>query len=293
MYRFTSAGTTTLPRKRSTSGRNFLVSVSALGVLSARVSMGILWEQRRFVVRYQPKGVSRRSTPLDQKAQMPPANYKEVLKAGNRPGYEFRVVVGNLQNVRHCLLVAPHGGEIEPMTSEITLAVAGVSTRAFYLFEGMLHRRNWERLHMDSTTFDEPDFVALIPETDCIFSFHGAERDKTRTIYVGGLHEKGRRQIAEALNGDLNPYGITAVDATRSKDTRTIAGLSPHNLTNRGRAGPGVQLEFSEGARLVFFPGKSRTERQRPNANLGVLARSVDRVLGGLTGFPQVADVAP
>ena len=45
-----------------------------------------------------------------RRAQMPPANYKEVLKAGNRPGHEFRVVVGNLQNVRHCLLAAPHGG---------------------------------------------------------------------------------------------------------------------------------------------------------------------------------------
>jgi phage replication-related protein YjqB (UPF0714/DUF867 family) len=224
---------------------------------------------------------------------MPPATYKEVLKAGNRLGHEFRVIVGNLQNVGPCLLVAPHGGGIEPMTSEITLAVAGVSTRAYYLFEGLLLRGNWQRLHMGSTTFDEPDFVALVPETDCIVSFHGAERDRTRTIYVGGLHEEGRRQLVEALNGDLNPYGITAVDATRSKDARTIAGLSLHNLTNRGKAGRGVQLEFSEGARLVFFPGKSRTERQRPNVNLDVLARSIDRVLSGLTGFPPVADAAP
>ncbi|MGB8006527.1 MAG: poly-gamma-glutamate hydrolase family protein [Terriglobales bacterium] len=217
---------------------------------------------------------------------MPPANYKQILKAGNRPGHEFRIVVGNRENLRHCLLVAPHGGGIEPMTSQITVAIAGVSCRAYYLFEGLLQRRNWGMLHMDSTTFDEPEFVALVQEADYVITFHGAERDRTRTIYVGGLHEEGRRLVIEALKGDLNEYGITAVDATRSADAQTIAGVNPHNLTNRGRMGQGVQLEFSRGARLVFFPGESRTHRQRPNANLGVLARSIDRALRELTGFP-------
>ena len=174
-----------------------------------------------------------------------------------------------------------------------TLAVAGVGGRAYYLFEGLLQRGNWARLHMDSTTFDEPDFVTLIPETDYVITFHGAERDRTRTIYVGGLHEEGRRLVIEALKDGLDEYGITAMDATRSADAQTIAGLNPRNLTNRGRMGQGAQLEFSKGARLVFFPGESKTQRQRPNANLGVLARSIDGALRGLTGFPQVADVAP
>jgi phage replication-related protein YjqB (UPF0714/DUF867 family) len=217
---------------------------------------------------------------------MPPANYKQILKAGSRPGHGFRVVVGNRENVCHCLLVAPHGGGIEPMTSQIVVAVARVTGRAYYLFEGLLQRGNWGRLHMDSTTFDEPDFTALVQETNYVISFHGAERDRTRTIYVGGLHEEGRRFMIDALNDDLNKYGITAVDAIRSADARTIAGLNPRNLTNRGRMGQGVQLEFSKGARLVFFPGESRTQRQRPNATLGVLAGSIDRALRELTGFP-------
>jgi phage replication-related protein YjqB (UPF0714/DUF867 family) len=214
---------------------------------------------------------------------MPPANYKQIFKAGNRPGHEFRIVVGNRENLGHCLLVAPHGGGIEPLTSQITMAVAGVAGRAYYLFEGLLLRGNWGTLHMDSTTFDEPEFVALVQDTDFVISFHGAERDRTRTIYVGGLHKDGRRLVIEALNGDLNQCGLTAVDATRSADAQTIAGLSPRNLTNRGRKGQGVQLEFSKGARRVFFAGESRTQRQRPNTNLGVLARSIDRVLRELT----------
>jgi phage replication-related protein YjqB (UPF0714/DUF867 family) len=77
--------------------------------------------------------------------------------------------------------------------------------------------------------------VALVRETNYIISFHGAERDRTRTIYVGGLHEEGRRLVIEALKDDLYQYGITAVDAARSADAQTIAGLSPRNLTNRGR----------------------------------------------------------
>ena len=217
---------------------------------------------------------------------MPPTNYKQVLKAGYCPGHGFRVVVGNRENLRPCLLVAPHGGRIEPMTSQITVAVAGVSGRAYYLFEGMLRHGNWGRLHMDSTTFDEPDFVALVRGTDHVISFHGAERDRTRTIYVGGLHGEGRRLVIAALNFDLNEAGITAVDATESAKAQTIAGLSRRNLTNKGRLGRGVQLEFSMGARLVFFARKSKTESLRPKANLAVLAGSIDRALREFTGFP-------
>ena len=177
---------------------------------------------------------------------MPPANYKEVLKARNRPGKEFRVVVGNRESVRHCLLAAPHGGRIEPMTSEITMAVAGISGRAYYLFEGLLRRGNWGRLHMDSRTFDEPDFVALVPETEYVVSFHGKERDRTRNIDVGGLHEDGRRLMIAALNRDLNQHGVNAVDATQSPKARTIAGLSPRNVTNREEREEGFNSNSQE-----------------------------------------------
>jgi phage replication-related protein YjqB (UPF0714/DUF867 family) len=48
---------------------------------------------------------------------MPPTCYADILKAGYRRDQDFEVVIGNRENIRPCLIVAPHGGSIEPMTS--------------------------------------------------------------------------------------------------------------------------------------------------------------------------------
>jgi len=214
---------------------------------------------------------------------MPPTCYADILEAGLRKGRDFEVVIGNRENVRSCLIVAPHGGSIEPKTSEIARAVADVSARTFYLFLGLLRRNNWDAFHIDSTCFDEPDFERLVADTELVVSFHGARKDRGRNIYVGGLHEEGRGLMIENLNAALQRFGIKAVDATIGKIAQSIAGLHPHNLTNRGRTGRGVQLEFSDGARLVFFPGRKRAEWLRPHERLTVLAQSVDAVLQRLT----------
>ena len=216
---------------------------------------------------------------------MPPTCYADILEAGHQRDRDFEVVIGNRENARSCLIVAPHGGSIEPMTSEIARAVADVSDRSFYLFLGRLARNNWDAFHIDSTSFDEPDFEILVTETELVVSFHGAQGDRGRNIYVGGLHERGRGLMIENLNAALQRFGVVAVDAVRAKAAQSIAGVHPRNLTNRGRRGRGVQLEFSDGARLVFFPGRSRAERQRPNERLIVIAQSVDAVLQRLTNF--------
>src|SRR5579864_7885716 len=131
---------------------------------------------------------------------MPPTCYADILKAGYRRDHDFEVVIGNRENIRPCLIVAPHGGSIEPLTSEIARAVADISSRSFYMFLGRLPRNNWDAFHIDSTSFDEPEFERLVADTERVVSFHGAERDRGRTIYVGGLHEEGRGLIVEGLN---------------------------------------------------------------------------------------------
>ena len=85
--------------------------------------------------------------------------------------------------------------------------------------------------------------------------------------------------MVEALNGALGEFKTLAVDATATATSQSIAGLHPRNLTNRSQIGRGIQLEFSEGARLVFFPGKAKAERQKPKGNLVILAEAIDGVL--------------
>jgi phage replication-related protein YjqB (UPF0714/DUF867 family) len=51
-------------------------------------------------------------------------------------------------------VIAPHGGGIEPGTSELATAIAG-DDFSLYLFEGLKSAGNGE-LHITSTNFDEP-----------------------------------------------------------------------------------------------------------------------------------------
>lgn len=57
-------------------------------------------------------------------------------------------------------VIAPHGGAIEPGTSEIALEIAGADL-SYYLFDGQKAKEN-SALHITSTRFDEPICRQLI-----------------------------------------------------------------------------------------------------------------------------------
>src|SRR6476646_8006552 len=91
-----------------------------------------------------------------------PRNYQEVLDRGYAPGRDFRISFSD-GNIARCLLVAPHGGGIEPGTSEILRALTDLSDWAWYEFAGFLRKGNKEALHITSTHFDEPTLGTLVP----------------------------------------------------------------------------------------------------------------------------------
>jgi phage replication-related protein YjqB (UPF0714/DUF867 family) len=202
---------------------------------------------------------------------MRPTNFQALLEAGYRPDRDFRVGVGNLLNVAHCLLVAPHGGRIEPGTTEIMLAVAALHGWAYYHFDGLLPKRNWENLHIASTKFDEPTLLGLLSRTQFVLSFHGERKAHTPTIYVGGLHDRGRAIVLHRLKRDVASLGVASTEAVCA-ERGSLAGRSLRNLTNRGALGAGVQLEFSREVRSAFRRG-----------GLDALGRAIDRALLVLT----------
>src|SRR5689334_7740848 len=91
-----------------------------------------------------------------------PCNYQEVLDRGFVLGRDFRIAFGDT-NISRCLLAAPHGGGIEPGTSEILRAVADLGGWAWYEFAGFLRKGNKDALHIASTEFDEPTLLSLLP----------------------------------------------------------------------------------------------------------------------------------
>jgi phage replication-related protein YjqB (UPF0714/DUF867 family) len=199
-----------------------------------------------------------------------PRNYQEILDRGYLPGRDLRIEFGD-GGIERCLVVAPHGGGIEPGTSEIRRAISELGDWAWYEFAGFLRRDNHEELHITSTLFDEPTLLGLLPRTNFVLSLHGCQDTRTEVAYVGGSWEAGCETMTTIINAATKKHGIRALVAPANLSSR-----DPANLTNRGKFGRGIQLEFSRGARnLMFPPDCSREARGRRNPRLNAIARAI------------------
>jgi phage replication-related protein YjqB (UPF0714/DUF867 family) len=191
-----------------------------------------------------------------------------TLSCHEHAGVDFRIL---LRRAGAALAgVAPHGGSIEPGTSEIADAVAA-SEFSFYAFEGLKARGNGD-LHITSTRFDEPMCLSLISHSKVVLTLHGEHSDEPDAgVFVGGLNERLGRRLATALRAKGFIVG-------RHPDP-DLQGLEPTNLCNRGQSGQGVQLEISRGVRAQMFDSLSREGRKHPTAKFRVFVTALRSVL--------------
>jgi len=153
------------------------------------------------------------------------------------------------------VIAAPHGGGIEPGTSEIASAIAGADLSC-YLFEG--HKRQGNGvLHITSSNFDEPRGLALLRSAACVLTVHG-EASETESVYLGGLNASLKRALTRAL--ERGGYAV--------RENANLQGLDARNICNIGVTGAGVQLELSAGLRRSFFKSLARAGRTKPSARL-------------------------
>ncbi|WP_330082875.1 poly-gamma-glutamate hydrolase family protein [Methylocystis iwaonis] len=142
-------------------------------------------------------------------------------------------------------IVAPHGGFIEPGTSELAAAIAG-ETHSLYCFESLTMRAKGDGLHITSTRFDEPQALLLAARSDIVVGVHGRKNGAdASTVWVGGLHEELRDTICAALT-------VCGFRAKAVGDGHPLAGRDPANICNKGRLGAGVQLELPRALRIAF-----------------------------------------
>jgi phage replication-related protein YjqB (UPF0714/DUF867 family) len=135
------------------------------------------------------------------------------------------------------LIIAPHGGRIEPGTSEIAALIAGESYN-LYRFEGRKPPGQNAVLHITSHHFDEPRALKLAKKCCIVLGIHGC--GGRYTIYVGGRDT----QLREALAVALLPTGLR-VEAYRHK----YRAMEPLNICNRGSRLSGAQLEITRDLR--------------------------------------------
>lgn len=161
------------------------------------------------------------------------------------------------------LIIAPHGGRIEPGTGQLAALIAG-NAYSLYRFEGCKPPGQNRDLHITSHRFDEPDALALAAKSSVILGIHGCEGD--RAIFVGGLNAA----LRDDLTMDLVRAGFRA-----SSQGHDFPAVEPNNICNRGLLGCGAQLEITRDLRTSLRSRRSiaRVAREVIARHLAALKR--------------------
>jgi phage replication-related protein YjqB (UPF0714/DUF867 family) len=161
-------------------------------------------------------------------------------------GQDYRIRI-ELRDPR-VLIIAPHGGKIEPTTAEVAEAIAGMDY-SFYSFEGL--KGDSSVLHIESHLFDEPRALKAVEKADVVVTTHGQIDQKDEFVMVGGLHESLRSKIREQLE---------AAGFKTRLPTEGLMGTDLMNICNRGKSRQGVQLEISRKVRDLLRKDKDHLQ---------------------------------
>lgn len=164
------------------------------------------------------------------------AGYDDLSKA-QVEGTDYRVHV-RPNAASSVAVIAPHGGHIEPHTSDIAREIAGDDFN-LYLLEGIRPHGNYAHLHLTSHKFDEPRCLGLLSSCNHVIAVHGCRRE-TQQAFIGGLDEALKARVAQAiveLGVDVRLHG------------HSFPATNPWNICNRGHRGAGIQIEMTTALR--------------------------------------------
>jgi phage replication-related protein YjqB (UPF0714/DUF867 family) len=161
----------------------------------------------------------------------------EELAVRERESVDYQIRV----HARHSVIaiLAPHGGKIEPGTSELAEYLAGEDF-SFYAFEGIRSGNNG-RLSLPLDRFEEPECARLLSRCGLAVVIQ-AMLGKNREVKLAGAHATLREQ----LGGVLKAAGFEVLDDE--------CPTNPFELCNR--PGPGVRIGVSRKLRdrFVSYP---------------------------------------
>ncbi len=157
-----------------------------------------------------------------------------------KEGEDYLVISKEIEGA-DLAVIAPHGGGIEPGTTEISRNIARDKYH-YYSFLGKKYSGN-EKLHLKSTLFDDPGALELLKKAETCLALHGCNEEES-FVFTGGKNNK----LLQKINGLLLDYNFKVIEAPSY-----LAAQSPHNICNLCRRGKGIQLELSYGLRKKMF----------------------------------------
>jgi phage replication-related protein YjqB (UPF0714/DUF867 family) len=145
------------------------------------------------------------------------AYYEGVFKQRVEEGWDRFTVCWRIGEHPDILVVVPHGGKIEPRTSEIGERIAQRLGASLYIFKAsekekdLKLRETWctggHPFHITSTCLRAPHLMEMLKDAVCI-AVHGMAEESECTA-VGGLNSElqqaiiGKLKDARKANGEL------------------------------------------------------------------------------------------
>ncbi|KEQ75168.1 DUF867-domain-containing protein [Aureobasidium namibiae CBS 147.97] len=200
----------------------------------------------------------------------------QEIAALKTEGFDYKINV--LDRVSAIVIIAPHGGDIEPGSSEIAAAIAGVDL-SLYDFRGLRNTSGHGELHLPSHKFDEPRCLRLVEAAETVVAIHGRKNgDDAERVWIGGLDvQRCRRTMTE-----LTKAGFGAVVREPGE---TLAGTAVSNICNRGKRKMGIQLEIPKALR------KQLKDDSRATDNVRGASVEAEPVYMSRVGTPLTAEV--
>lgn len=128
------------------------------------------------------------------------------------------------------IIVAPHGGNIEPTTDLIAKMIAS-EKYSYYLFLGGTRDQ-----HITSSHFDEPKCLELISKAKKVITIHG-KKGIDYKVMLGGLDD----DLIIKGTSILTTNGFEVIPSTDN-----VAGKDKNNICNKGSSGKGLQIEMGK-----------------------------------------------
>lgn len=166
-------------------------------------------------------------------------NFSE-LQAANTEGKDYSILIRDTSS--KILVMAFHGGLIEPGTTELADMISG-DDFDFYSFSGNKNEELHEAsltaadLHLTAARFDEPKLMSMVTQAEFCVGLHGfggAEAD----FCVGGGNAAERKRLVETLSKKFPD--LKACDLC----CPPYNGIATKNPVNKCLNG-GVQVEMS------------------------------------------------
>ncbi len=154
----------------------------------------------------------------------------EQLSNSAREGTDYRIETH--QGISDAVIIAPHGGKIEPGASQITKAIAG-EDHSFYSLEGLKSENNHD-LSIPSEKFDESRALKIVGKANRVIAIHiFFSGEKEELVHLGGLDTDLKQKIKDSLEEE----GFITQESGANFESKNLK-----NICNRGNREKGVNI---------------------------------------------------